>query len=106
MIRKLIVFLFFIFLFLAGNAQMPADTATITQPQAEKIFLDSNLQLLAQKYNIDAQQALIIQARLWPNPNLSLSRGPIIPLYDPQSNYPHSNFFLNSENAAGISQLI
>jgi cobalt-zinc-cadmium efflux system outer membrane protein len=106
MIRKLIVFLFFIFLFLAGNAQMPADTATITLPQAEKIFLDSNLQLLAQKYNIDAQQALIIQARLWPNPNLSLSRGPIIPLYDPQSNYPHSNFFLNSENAAGISQLI
>ncbi len=106
MLQKPFVLLFFTFLSLAGNAQMPADTANITLPQAEKIFLDSNLQLLAQKYNIDAQQALIIQARLWPNPNLSLNRGPLIPIYDRQSNYPHSNFFLNSENSAGISQLI
>lgn len=106
MLQKPFVLLFLIFLFLAGNAQTPADTANITLPQAEKIFLDSNLQLLAQRYNLDAQKALIIQARLWPNPNLSLSRGPVIPLYDPESNFPHSNFFLNSENAAGISQLI
>ncbi len=106
MLQKSFVLLFFIFLFLAGNAQIPADTANITLPQAEKIFLDSNLQLLAQRYNIDAQKALIIQARLWPNPNLSLSRGPVIPIYDPESEFPHSNFFLNSENAAGISQLI
>ncbi|MFI5193530.1 MAG: TolC family protein [Chitinophagales bacterium] len=106
MLQKPIVLLFITFLSLAGKAQMPGDTATITLPQAEKMFLDSNLQLLAQKYNIDAQQALIIQARLWPNPNLSLNRGPVIPIYDAQSNYPHSNFFLNSENSAGISQLI
>ncbi len=106
MLQRPIVLLFISFLSLTGKAQMPGDTATITLTQAEKIFLDSNLQLLAQKYNIDAQQALIIQARLWPNPNLSLNRGPVIPLYDAQSNYPHSNFFLNSENSAGISQLI
>ncbi len=106
MFQKPFVLLFFIFPFLYGKAQMPADTANITLNQAEKIFLDSNLQLLAQRYNVDAQKALIIQARLWPNPNLSLSRGPVIPLYDPESNFPHSNFFLNSENAAGISQLI
>jgi cobalt-zinc-cadmium efflux system outer membrane protein len=36
------------------------------------MFLDSNLQLLAQRYNIDANQALVIQARLWPNPNFSI----------------------------------
>ncbi len=106
MFQKPFVLLFFIFPFLAGYAQMPGDTANLTLNQAEKIFLDSNLQLLAQRYNVDAQKALIIQARLWPNPNLSLSRGPVIPLYDPESNFPHSNFFLNSENAAGISQLI
>lgn len=104
--KPLVLLLFITLLSLAGNAQMPADTVNITLPQAEKIFLDSNLQLLAQKYNIDAQQALIIQARLWPNPNLSLNRGPLIPIFDAQSNYPHSNFFLNSENSAGISQLI
>lgn len=106
MLQRPTVLLLISFLSLTGKAQMPGDTATITLTQAEKIFLDSNLQLLAQKYNIDAQQALIIQARLWPNPNLSLNRGPVIPLYDAQSNYPHSNFFLNSENSAGISQLI
>lgn len=82
------------------------DTVALTLPQAEKIFLDSNLQLLAQKYNIDAQRALIVQAKLWPNPNLSIGRGPFIPLYDPASNYPHSNFFNNSENDASVSQLI
>ena len=41
-------------------------------PEAEKMFLDSNLQLLAQRYNIDASQALVIQARLWPNPTFSI----------------------------------
>jgi cobalt-zinc-cadmium efflux system outer membrane protein len=82
------------------------DTLRVNLQQSEKMFLDSNFQLLAQKYNIDAQRALIIQARLWPNPNLSLSRGPFIPLYDPSSQFPHSNFVNNSENAATLSQLI
>ena len=36
------------------------------------MFLDSNLQLLAQRYNIESNQALVIQARLWPNPNFSI----------------------------------
>jgi outer membrane protein, heavy metal efflux system len=82
------------------------DTLHLELHQAEKMFLDSNLQLLAQKYNIDAQRALILQARLWPNPNLSVDQGPIIPIYDPSSQYPHSNFFYHSELSAGISQLI
>jgi len=90
-----------------GRAQNPIrDTLKLTLPQAEKIFVDSNLQLLAQHYNIDVQRALILQARLWPNPNLSISQGPVIPIYDPNSQYPHSNFFYHSETSAGISQLI
>ncbi|HXB07567.1 MAG TPA: TolC family protein [Puia sp.] len=88
------------------SAQPPMDTVHLSLQSAEKIFLDSNLQLLAQRYNIDANRALVIQARLWPNPNLSYSRGPVIPLYDPNSQYPHSNFFHNSENSAALSQLI
>jgi len=39
------------------------------------MFLDSNLQLIAQKFNVDATKALIIQARLWPNPNINISQG-------------------------------
>jgi cobalt-zinc-cadmium efflux system outer membrane protein len=90
-----------------GNGQTPAkDTLRLGLPQAEKMFLDSNLQLLAQRYNIDAQRALILQARLWPNPNFSISQGPLVPIYDPNSQYPHSNFFYHSELSAGVSQLI
>jgi cobalt-zinc-cadmium efflux system outer membrane protein len=70
------------------------------------MFVDSNLQLLAQKYNIEVQRALILQAKLWPNPNLSVDQGPIIPIYDPNSQYPHSNFFYKNELAGSISQLI
>ena len=57
---------------LAVSAQPHQDTLRLQLPEAEKMFLDSNLQLLAQRYNIDANQALVIQARLWPNPNFSI----------------------------------
>ena len=52
------------------NAQ---DTASITIQKAEKQFLEKNLQLLAEKYNIDIARANVIQARLYNNPNFSLS---------------------------------
>lgn len=53
-------------------AQPHQDTLRLALPEAEKMFLDSNLQLLAQRYSIDANKALVIQARLWPNPNFSI----------------------------------
>lgn len=92
---------------LAVKAQPPTrDTLKLDLFHAEKIFLDSNFQLLAQRYNIDVQRALILQAKLWPNPNLSVEQGPIVPIYDPTSQYPHSNFFYKNEFSASISQLI
>ncbi|MBN8853315.1 MAG: TolC family protein [Sphingobacteriales bacterium] len=51
------------------------DTLRLELPRAERMFLDSNLQLIAQKFNVDATKALIIQARLWPNPNINISQG-------------------------------
>jgi cobalt-zinc-cadmium efflux system outer membrane protein len=48
-----------------------SDTTKLSLPEAEKIFLQKNLSLLAAKYNIDANQALIQQAKLWDNPLLS-----------------------------------
>src|SRR5579863_3479317 len=81
-------------------AQPSADTIVLKLPQAEQFFLDSNLQLLAQHYNIDAQRALVIQARLWPNPNFSISHG----LYSGTLN----QFFptgANDETSATLSQL-
>ena len=109
---KRILILLIVLSTISGNAKSQTkepllrDTLQITLDSAEAIFLKQNFTLLAQKYNIDVQKALIIQAKLWPNPNFSFSRGPLIPINDDQSNYPNSNFFKNSENAANISQLI
>lgn len=53
------------------KAQSTPDTLRYTLPEAEKLFLQNNLTLLAAKYNIDANKALIEQAKLWDNPVLS-----------------------------------
>ncbi|MEO8884492.1 MAG: TolC family protein [Mucilaginibacter sp.] len=47
------------------------DTLKITFQEAEKQFLEKNLSLLSQKYNVEATKALIDQAKLWDNPTLS-----------------------------------
>jgi len=82
-------------------AQGRLDTMTLRLPDAEKMFLDSNLQLLAQRYNIDASKALVMQAKLWPNPNFSAGHA----LYSGTL----KQFFplgANDETTFGLSQLI
>ena len=53
------------------KGQPTPDTNRYSLQEAEKIFLQKNLTLLAAKYNIDANKALIEQARLWDNPILA-----------------------------------
>jgi cobalt-zinc-cadmium efflux system outer membrane protein len=95
----LILCIFLIPLF--PKAQPHQDTVRLTLPDAEKMFLDSNFQLLAGRYNIDADKALIIQARLWPNPNLSVGHT----LYSGALNkfFPTGN---NDQTTVGLSQLV
>lgn len=47
-----------------------SDTLQMTFPEAEKTFLQNNLLLIASRYNVDANTALIRQAKLWDNPVL------------------------------------
>jgi cobalt-zinc-cadmium efflux system outer membrane protein len=47
------------------------DTLLLSMPESEKIFLEKNLALLAQQYNIDINKALVQQARYWDNPVLN-----------------------------------
>ncbi|MFL9839218.1 TolC family protein [Flavobacterium sp. ST-75] len=49
------------------------DTIVLTRVDAETIFLQSNLSLLVEKLNIDIAEAQVIQAKVWPNPTLSVS---------------------------------
>lgn len=51
------------------------DTLRLNVDEAEQQFVKNNLTLLAQKYNIEASKAAIIQAKLLPNPNINYEQG-------------------------------
>jgi len=62
-----------LFLLLASTitkSQMP-DSVQVTLADAERIFLQKNLSLLAQQYNIDISKAQVQQAKYWDNPVLN-----------------------------------
>jgi cobalt-zinc-cadmium efflux system outer membrane protein len=84
------------------ESQLKADTLRVGLDSAENIFVRQNLQLLAQRYNVDAQDALILQAKLWPNPNLSVNT--IVYNTQTKSWFPFG--YPNGELSGGISQLI
>lgn len=51
-------------------AQDGTNTLNLTLKQTERLFLEKNLELLAQHYNIEASKALVQQAKLWDDPTL------------------------------------
>ena len=52
------------------KSQVP-DSVQVTLADAERIFLQKNLSLLAQQYNIDISKAQVQQAKYWDNPVLN-----------------------------------
>ena len=58
-----------------SQTTVTSDTITLNLRNAEDTFLKKNLSLLAQKYNISAQKALILQAKLYPNPSINVVQG-------------------------------
>lgn len=77
------------------------DSLSLTLDSAEARFVRQNLFLLAQRYNIDAQQALVAQARLFPNPNLSVANMPYN--QDSKSLFPLGK---NAQWNVAVSQLV
>src|SRR3954469_15026751 len=76
----------------SAHAQMPAqDTLSLTLAQAERQFLQKNLTLLAGHYNINANRALIDQAKVWDNPILITD----------QNVYADSSFFSHGKDSYG-----
>lgn len=74
-----------------AHAQSATDTLGLTIQQTEKIFLEKNLQLLAQHYNVEASKALVIQAKLWDNPILNTD----------QNVYSNNKYFEHGTNPDG-----
>jgi cobalt-zinc-cadmium efflux system outer membrane protein len=60
------------------------DTLNLTLAQTERLFLQRNLQLIAQKYEIDIAKAQVIQAKLFPNPTFYYEQN----AYNPLNNIP------------------
>jgi cobalt-zinc-cadmium efflux system outer membrane protein len=81
-----------ILLLLSITQAFPPDTLYLTILEAEARFLQKNLLLYAQKLRIDAERALLLQARLWPNPTLSMDQmdffAPSTPEYRALSEFP------------------
>lgn len=87
--RSLSILLLALPFFTSQTAKAQTDTLRINFQDAEKQFLQSNLSLIAQKYNIESSKALISQAKLWDNPTLSTDQN----IWDGYSRklFDHSN---------------
>ncbi|WP_306350282.1 TolC family protein [Flavobacterium sp. '19STA2R22 D10 B1'] len=92
---------------LGAQTLQTSDTLTYTRAQAETVFLKQNLKLIAEKLNIDQAEAQVIQAKLWPNPNLSVSEINLWKNSTAEQLPPISgNFGKTSEISVGLEQLI
>jgi cobalt-zinc-cadmium efflux system outer membrane protein len=91
-----------LFILLARTTVHAQDTLHITLQDAEKQFLDKNLQLLAEKYNVSIARAQIIQAKLYNNPNLQLSGN----IYNPDQKKWFDISNRTGQYEVGIQQMI
>lgn len=102
MISCCTVFVFALSVFGKVQAQsISTDSISLNMDSLEARFLRNNLDLLASRYNIDIQKAQIIQAKLFPNPNVSIQQI----AYNQQSKSVLP-FTKNGELTGEISQLI
>ena len=78
------------------------DTLRINLKDADNIFLAKNFQLLASSMNIEAQKAQIVQAKLYPNPVLTIDFN----AYDPDHKKPFHVGGNNGQTMFQLEQLI
>lgn len=78
------------------------DTLQLSLPQAEKLFVKNNYQLIAQNYQTDQAKADIITARLFDNPTLSAETQ----LYNSETKRFFETSAKNGQYQATISQLV
>jgi cobalt-zinc-cadmium efflux system outer membrane protein len=58
----------------SGALAQEQQTLKLSPEQIEALFLKQNLQLVAEKMNIDVADAAVAQAKLWDNPELSVNQ--------------------------------
>ncbi|MEI8087347.1 MAG: TolC family protein [Paludibacter sp.] len=91
----------FILLLLPSLTSFAQNDSVFSLVNCEHLFISNNLNLLAAKFNVEAAQASVIQARLWENPSLSFEFN----AYNPDGN----KFFdigSDGDKSFGLEQLI
>lgn len=107
-----ILCLFILHVFEIKAERQPSDILKLNKHQFEELFLKQNLLLIAEKFNINQADALVLQAKLWPNPAITIEDinlwstkkqlanldGPLPPVF--------GNFAQNTQFSIQIEQLI
>lgn len=96
---KRVTLLLFLLPWCTIQAQTPAFSLSL--PEAEKRFSDRNLELIAERYNIDIAEAQVLQARLFDNPVVAFEQN----VYN-RLNTKYFDFGPKGQTAVSIEQLI
>lgn len=107
MYQKRLLFLFLYLGVMHAVAQAQTDTVRYALADAEKIFLENNLSLLAGKLEIPMADAKILQARAWPNPSLTIDNIQLYKNGTTESTPPlFGNFWRDRTFSAQVEQLV
>ena len=93
------IYIFGLFVSLAHTLQAQ-DTLRLSIRQADSLFLQNNLELLAEKYQIDIAKSMEIQDKLWNNPTFGVE----VSAYNPSRGA--FDVGKNGQKAFTISQMI
>lgn len=99
---QLLIFGFALLGFSENAVAQATDTLKISLPEAEKLFIQNNYQLIAQNYQTDQARAEIITAKLFDNPELNVETQ----LYNSKTKRFFETSKTNGEYQASISQLV
>ena len=89
------------------------DTTVLSRAECESMFLEKNLSLIAEKLEISKAEAMVTQAKLWPNPtlevdevNLWASKKQLAVFGDELQGFNGKEFGKNQQLAFSIEQVI
>ncbi|WP_080904917.1 TolC family protein [Parabacteroides sp. Marseille-P3160] len=104
---KKYLFLIIIGFFFIQNAfAQEQQILKLTPEQVETVFLRQNLELIAEQMNIDLADAEIVQAKLWDNPELSISSVNLWSTENQRKELEMGSFPKNTQFSIALSQLI
>ncbi|MGQ2985014.1 TolC family protein [Flavobacterium sp.] len=105
--KHILFILFFTAGTCAAQVTVAKDTITLDRQQAEALFLEKNIALLAGRLDMDIAEAQVVQAKLWPNPTLTVSEINLWSNATAEKLPPlWRNFGTTSEVAVSLEQII